>query len=90
MLDVLHLKPQLIQYFKPTFVCLSVQAQSQRSVGSVTLRPTACPVLVVSVNLDFRGTAPIAVQSHVSVLQLRMIHHPEILNFDKMMWQLNF
>ncbi|TMS19741.1 Stabilin-1, partial [Larimichthys crocea] len=41
------------------------QAQSQRSVSSVTLRPTACPVLVVSVNLDFRGTAPIAVQSHL-------------------------
>lgn len=58
-------------------VCLSVQAQSQRSAGSATLRPTVCQVLAVSVKLVFRGTAPSAVQSHVSVLQLRTIYQPE-------------
>lgn len=46
---------------------LSAQAPSQRSAGSATLRPTACQVLVVSVNLGSRGTARPAVQSHVSV-----------------------
>lgn len=49
---------------------LSFQAQSRRNVGSATLRLSVFKVLVVSVNPGFRGTAPSAVQSHVSVLQL--------------------
>lgn len=56
--------------FGESSTCLSFQAQSQRNVGSAMLRLTVCQVLVVSVNLGFRGTAPSAVQSHVSVLQL--------------------
>ena len=47
---------------------VAVQTRSQRSAGSAMLRPTVRQVLVVSVNLGFRGTAPSALQN-VSFLQ---------------------
>lgn len=47
------------------------KTRSQRSAGSATLRPTVCQVLVVSVNLGFRGTAPSALQNlQISALSI--------------------
>lgn len=65
--DVLTFSPSV---FGKSFTPLPFQAQSQRNVGSAILRLTVCQVLVVSVNPGSKETAPFAVQSHVSVLQL--------------------